>query len=195
MQITLKVQGTPGSALMEAQMATLGNRLGAEQGQTKFVEMGGKQITAGLSKSVNFRGNQGCVFTPKCNVDPEEDCRNGRVVYEVECMNCTRDPATVQKALYFGTSGHLLHKRQLEHIGEVRRGLASNALSKHHTQVHQNQNLDPDFRSRPLRGGIRYNLDRFILEANKIEQGSQNQSIKTENLKTLNLKSGFFEAI
>ena len=64
----------------------------------------------------------------------------------------------------------------------MRRGLLSNELFKHHSQVHQNQNLVPDyFRSRPVRGGMKFNLDRFILEAHKIDEASRNPNIKLLN--------------
>ena len=150
----------------------------AEGGKTKFVEMGGKSVTDGLSKSVNFRGQKGCVFIPKCNVDSEKDCRVSRLVYEVECNRCTSDP-TAKKALYTGTSGHVLHKRQLEHMGEIRRGQQSNALFKHQEQMHPG--LEPDFTSRPVKGNIKYNLDRFILEAHRIEQNSRDGTLTVMN--------------
>ena len=74
-QNTLKIQGVPESALIGSLKRRLGDRIGAEGGKTKLVEMGGKPITAGLSKSVHFKGQQGCVFTPQCNVDPDANCR------------------------------------------------------------------------------------------------------------------------
>ena len=150
----------------------------AEGGKTKFVEMGGKYVSDGLSKSVNFRGQKGCVFIPKCNVDSDKDCRVSRLVYEVECNRCTSDP-TAKKALYTGTSGHVLHKRQLEHVGEISRHQASNALFKLHEQMHQGQ--DTDFTSRSTRGNIQYNLGRFILEAHKIEMNHRNQDVQIMN--------------
>ena len=132
--------------------STMNNRIGAEGGKTKLVEMGGKPITAGLSKSVNFRGQQGCVFSPKCNIDPEKDCRISRLVYEVECIQCTEDPNTTKRSLYLGTSGHLLHKRQMEHIGDLRRQQDSNALQKHQQQMHPN--TPANFRSRVVKQPI-----------------------------------------
>ena len=67
---------------------SLGDRLGAEGGTTKFIELGGKPVTSGLSKPECFTANQGCVFVPPCNVDPEMDCRVSRCIYEVECIQC-----------------------------------------------------------------------------------------------------------
>ena len=175
-QNTLKVQGAPESALLESLRKPLKNNICAEGGSTKFVEMGGKPITAGLSNTVKFTGQQGCVFTPKCNVDPELDCREGRLVYQTECLNCAEDPAVIEKSVYIGTSGHLLHKRNLEHMGDIRRGNMSNALSKHHRLMHNN--IEPKFSSRSLRGGIQYNLDKFILKGRKINQASSILSVE-----------------
>ena len=111
-------------------------------------------------------------------MNEEEDCRVARLVYEVECTQCTQDPSA-KKALYLGTSGHVLHKRQLEHMGEIRRKQTSNALYKHHSQMHPN--TDPQFSSKPLRGNIQYNMDRFILEAYKIDQANQDNNIVVMN--------------
>ena len=118
-------------------------------------------------------------FSVKCNVDPELDCREGRLVYQTECLNCAEDPAVIEKSVYIGTSGHLLHKRNLEHMGDIRRGNMSNALSKHHRLMHNN--IEPKFSSRSLRGGIQYNLDRFILEGHKINQASLDTQFKVLN--------------
>ena len=64
-QNTLKVQGTPGSGLARAMQSTLGNRICAEGGATKIVELGGRQITSGLGGLQKFRADTGCVFTPR----------------------------------------------------------------------------------------------------------------------------------
>ena len=97
----------------------------------------------------------------------------------MECIQCTEDPNTTKKSLYLGTSGHLLHKRQMEHLGDLRRHQDSNALFKHQNQMHPG--TPPNFRSRPLKGPIQYNLDRFILEAHKIERASQDPNIHVMN--------------
>ena len=90
-----------------------------------------------------------------------------RLVYEVKCTKFTQDP-TAKKTVYIGTSGHVLHKRQVEHIGEIRRQQTSNALYKHQEQMHPG--LVPQFSSRAIRGNIKFNTDRFIPEAYKIDQ-------------------------
>ena len=53
-QNTFKVQTTPDSALMGALRKCLSTEIGAEGGGTKFVELGGKLVTSGLSGSVGF---------------------------------------------------------------------------------------------------------------------------------------------
>ena len=178
-QNTLKVHATPGSGLLDALKTTLSGRVCTEGGATKFVELGGKTITSGLSGSENFIANKGCVFQPPCNIDPESDCRVNRVVYETECVTCLEDPGQTSRPVYIGTSGHLLHKRQMEHIGEIRQGRRSNALFKHHTNLHQN--LVPNFRSRPIQGGIKFNVDRFITEGHQIQKASLDQNILVMN--------------
>ena len=42
-------------------------------------------------------------------------------------------------------------------------------------------NSDPQFSSKPLRGNIQYNMDRFILEAYKIDQANQDENITVMN--------------
>ena len=61
-QNTLKIQGVPDSKLLVTLRDQFGDRMGAEGGKTKYVEMGGKAVTDGLLKSVHFRGQKGCVF-------------------------------------------------------------------------------------------------------------------------------------
>ena len=172
-QNTLKCQVTPQSKLVEALRKTLGDEMGAEGGATKVVELGGDLVTSGLSGPVRPTGQPGCVFPKPCNVDQETDCTRPRVVYRVDCLNC-RD-ATGDQASYIGTSGFSLHKRQMEHLGEIRRGQQSNSMAKHHKLSHRG--LDPQFQSTILRGGIQYNLDRYILEAYNIEQTKQNPNV------------------
>ena len=67
----------------------------------------------------------------------------------------------------------------MEHIWDLRRHQDSNTLHKHQILMHPDQ--APDFRSKPLRGNIKYNLDRFILEAHKIDKASQDQEILLMN--------------
>ena len=67
----------------------------------------------------------------------------------------------------------------MEHLNAVRGGYQSNALSKHSQLDHRNVNVE--FRSKVLRGGIKYNLDIFILEAHMIHKYSQDNSINLLN--------------
>ena len=53
-QNTCKIQGTPNSGLMHKMKSALGSGICAEGGSTKFIELGGKPITSGLSDSEKF---------------------------------------------------------------------------------------------------------------------------------------------
>ena len=179
-QNTVKVQATPDSALLRAMKTALGGKICTEGGATKFVELGGKPVTTGLSGSDKFTANSGCFFQNKCNIDPEKDCRVTRSVYSVECTNCTQDPTKVQ-TLYYGTSGRALHLRQVEHLKDIEHCRRSNALYKHAANEH---NGNAVFRSKPIIGGFKYNVDRFIYESLKIQEGNCN-----DNLHILNSRS------
>ena len=138
---------------MSALRKSQSTEIGAEGGGTKFVELGGKLVTSGLSGSMNFTGNQGCHFSKKCNIDPEADCRIPKSVYEVECYTCRADPNTPETTVYVGTSGFCLHKRQVEHVNAVRGRHNNNALAKHRQIKHRDTEVE--FRSKVLRGGIK----------------------------------------
>ena len=75
--------------------------------------------------------------------------------------------------MYIGTSGFNIHKRSLEHIRAVQAKNQKNALAKHMALYHQNE--DGNFVTTCLAGGIRYNLDRFILEAIEIKEANKLQ--------------------
>ena len=99
-------------------------------------------------------------------------------MYQVSCKNCSEeDPST--ESIYVGTSGYSLHRRQMQHIEEIRRQQQSNAMAKH--QRHAHPNLQPNFRSKPIRGGMQYNLDRYILEAHLIQENSQKDDVVLMN--------------
>ena len=65
------------------------------------------------------------------------------------------------------TTGRSTHARQMNHKEVIARS-ASNALYKHHWSKHPD--LTPSFQTGVLRGGIKYNVDRFIHESLEIEQ-------------------------
>ena len=85
---------------------------------------------------------------------------------EGNCRQSEADPTSDTK-FYIGTSGHSTHKRNLEHLGDLRRGNRRSAIAKHHQQSHRGQ--EAKFETSVLKGGIRFNLDRFIYEAIEIE--------------------------
>ena len=71
------------------------------------------------------------------------------------------------KACYFGTMGHTLHKRIMEHkIAVDRRRMDDSALAKHMEYEHQHE--EPMY-SCNIVCGSRKNLERYILEALTIE--------------------------
>ena len=142
------------------------------------MELGGDLITKGLSGSEKPTGPRSCVFEKACNVEEGVDCTVQRLVYQVTCTNCSEGD-TPTESLYVGTSGYSLHRRQLQHIEEIRRQQQSNAMAKHQRHVHPNQ--QPKFRSKPIRGGIQFNLDRYILEAHLIQENSQNTDVVLMN--------------
>ena len=79
---TIKVTATPGERLKGEIDQTLRSRgTFATGGMTKVVELGGKPIFSGLSKSQNF-GGQGSRFLgpPKCNVTEDHDSRLTRCI-------------------------------------------------------------------------------------------------------------------
>ena len=67
---TIKVQYTPGSALRDSINRTLFHLPEtADGGKTKVVELGGKQILAGLDKLQMFGGQTGCHMGQEyCNI-------------------------------------------------------------------------------------------------------------------------------
>ena len=60
-------------------------------------------------------------------------------------------------------------------------GLRKNALVKHQESKHSNQT--PSFRAKVLKAGIRFNTDRFVLEALHIRNANDDQSIELLNQK------------
>ena len=164
---TLKVQPTPDSKLKTSIHKKLHSKIQADKGKIKIVELGGNPITLGLRKGQNFGGEGGChMGNPKCSISEERNCRQSRVVYKITCQNCEADPNSDTK-VYIGTSGHSTHKRNLEHLGDLRRGNRRSAIAKHHQQSHRGQ--EAKFEISVLKWGIRFNLDRFIYEAIEIE--------------------------
>ena len=112
---------------------------------------------------------------PKCWNEEESHCSDQRIVYEICCGNCTGD----RVSKYIGTSGFSTHKRMKEHQSDVRNKRQSNSLFKHHATSHQGET--PNFQSRPLRKGLKFNLDRYITEALLIEEANQDPNVDLLN--------------
>ena len=165
---TIKVQYTPGSALRDSINKTLSNLPEtADGGKTKVVELGGKQILAGLDKLQMFGGQTGChMGQEKCNIADDQDCRVSRAVYETDCLNCLDQ--TGKRSYYLGTTGRTIHSRQREHQDSVRQKQTSNAMYKHHQTAHRG--LAPRFQTNVKHGGIIFNLDILLTESIKIEK-------------------------
>ena len=176
-QNTLKVQATPDSGLVTAMNKLLGGKICTEGGSTKFIELGGKQITRGLSIPESFTANTGCVFDQKCNINVECDCRTSRAIYSQECMKCK--DLQLGRSVYLGTTGRKLHLRNLEHLSDLQNKRRSNALYKHALNEHPGEQVH--FESNPLVTGIKYNLDRFIYESLKISEYHANQNVNLLN--------------
>ena len=84
-----------------------------------------------------------------------------------------------KQSVYIGTTAKTGHSRILQHGDDVRRGQTKNALAKHHRATHQG--LEPGFEAEILRSGVKFNLDRYVLEAHTIFKHSQNQNIQLLN--------------
>ena len=69
-QKAYKVQGSSKVSVLECMRNTLGNGVCAGGESTKFIELAGKSITSGLSKTKLYTTNSGIVFRQPCNVDP-----------------------------------------------------------------------------------------------------------------------------
>ena len=81
--------------------------------------------------------------------------------------------------VYIGTSGHSTHKRNLEHLDDLRRGSMKSAITKHHQQKHRGE--DPEFVTTVVKGGVRFNLDRFITEAIEIKTHNFTPGVRVLN--------------
>ena len=169
---TLKVQATPGSQLAEKMKQKIGSQYGPDGGQTKIVEMGGPSITAGMGKSDPFK-NGGCPFEEKCPISETQNCTDARVVYQFDCYDCVENSENQSPIpVYVGTSGHSAHKRALEHMSDLKRGVTTNPLVKHSILVHGGE--PPLFKFKTLKTGIKFNTERMIFESLSIEEAQQN---------------------
>ena len=179
---TLKIQPTPDSKLKSNIHKALNSKVQADKGKTKIVELGGNPITLGLKKGQNFGGQGGChMGTRKCTIATDDNCRSSRVIYKISCLKCENNPNS-EDMVYIGTSGHSTHKRNLEHLDDLRRGSMRSAITKHHQQKHRGE--DPEFVTTVVKGGVRFNLDRFITEAIEIETHNFTPGVRVLNSKS-----------
>ena len=144
--------------------------------QRKLEEMGGNPITSMFPNKDQFGGNTGCQFKTKCYIDESQDCRISRAVYRIECQSCLEEE---RKFVYIGTTGFNIHKRSLEHVKSVRQKNQNNALAKHMSLYHSDE--EANFVTTCISGGIKFNLNRFILEAIEIEEARLNPEIRVMN--------------
>ena len=123
----LKVQATPNGLLADNVRGKIGQMVAPDGGRTLVVEAAGRPITAGL-RNPDPGLAKGCPHRDECPVVPEQRCGGARMVYQLQCTSCG--------ALYLGTSGHSLHKRNMEHLEAVRSRNGSYAMARHYMSEH-----------------------------------------------------------
>ena len=134
-----------------------------------MVELGGQPILVGLSSHQPFGGQRGCQMgREKCLASLETNCRITRAVYKTLCLECP----DAKPSLYIGTTGRTTHSRPLEHQHSLRRQDGSSALSVHQSQKHPDK--PPNFETSIIKGGMRFNAERFIREAIEIDDLKRN---------------------
>ena len=82
-----------------------------------------------------FKGDpfkqKGCPYDRKCAVGNKAVCTQQRTIYQLVCLICKEEGGEdrrdgnrrPQMAVYRGQSGHTSHKRCLEHLDSIRRGI------------------------------------------------------------------------
>ena len=176
----MRVQKTPGGKLLRRVQSELNCVKGAKGTTIKVVEKAGQKLTTGLKRKTRFgQSNVGCQFLVKCNVRGDRDCREARAVYQIICQTCQNHPQNPQKVVYIGTTGFTIHKRLLEHCQDLRLGHLRNALAKHSRVVHPDGN--EEFGAEAVESQIRFNLERFISEAIRIENAKNEQGTTLMN--------------
>ena len=174
----LKIPCTPNSKLVNLMREKAGASRGPDGGLTKFVEMGGLPISLTFPMKEYLTGTKGCQYSEKCLISQDQDCRVVRAIYRIICKTCeARDG---QKFVYIGTTGFSIHKRMMEHINCARTKNVKNALGKH-SALHHEGEVSVEFETEILQGGMKYNLERFILEAIEIEEGRNNPAYTIMN--------------
>ena len=117
----------------------------------------------------------------ECLIAPDSDCRVTRSVYRTSCIPCDED-ITAKPSVYIGTTARTLHSRQMEHKRAIINRNLNNAMSKHHIRSHSN--IPPKFETTVVRGGIKYNVERFCYEGLFIEKLKQDHNFQILNQKS-----------
>ena len=95
-----------------------------------------------------------------------------------------------QVATYAGNSGHNLHKRLDEHAQSVYRRDKKSALSKHHVVKHpqiaidSKSDIDKIFSASVIKGGFRFNVNRYVNESIQIDKFNNDPSVQLLNNKS-----------
>ena len=70
----------------------------------------------------------------------------------------------------------------VEHAKALQSDQRKNALVKHKILMHSDTNTE--FKAKIVKGGIRYNLDRFVLESQKIQEANDDPGVNVLNSKS-----------
>ena len=147
---------------------------GPDKGYTKVIESTGSAVTLGVKKNP-FKTNE-CRYRGECFAK-DTDCSKSRTVYRIECLKCKEGEI---KAWYTGTSGCSLHKRLTEHKNAMDRKDPKNALAKHMTNEHPNE--EPKFEAKII-DSQKFNLHRYVSESLHIEETTKDKEVKVLNSK------------
>ena len=170
----VQVQCTPDGILRSMIQDKIDKVAGPDKGYTKVIESTGCAVTLGVKKNP-FKTNE-CRYRGECFAK-DTDCSKSRTVYRIECLKCKKGEI---KAWYTGTSGCSLHKRLTEHKNAMDRKDPKNALAKHMTNEHPNE--EPKFEAKII-DSQKFNLHRYVSESLHIEETTKDKEVKVLNSK------------
>ena len=162
------------------------NQIQQPNNRTQVIEETGQSISHGLMK-IDINNQLGCQYHEKCCVTNKTDCTSMRCTYRLDCTYChpnegsVDDINPVNRSIYLGCSGRSLHARLLDHLKDIRNGDTSNAMVKHFTNTH----ADQDWRNeRPVRARKvkphNHIMRRLIDEALRLEKNENLANSKGE---------------